>query len=397
MRRILTATLAGVVLVTASAWTQAPAASKHGDWLFGVSATSSTSAWAVGYFIGQNAVPQTLIERWDGRSWQQVDSPDPSPGYDEFSAVSADSGKDAWAVGVQKDASGTSDCLTSRWSGEGWAVVSDATAGLRNCRLTAVTAISTTNAWAVGTYQRLIPGKDLLANLSLIEHWNGRSWELVANPNPGGSTGSSLTDLDGVATLSPKDIWAVGDESPHLGRDPERTVTEHWNGEKWVAVASISPGSDKTSSFLVSVAATSKSAWAVGLNGIGGPYIERLAGGQWRKAGGPVIQRKFNGLASIAITSATSVWAVGFSATRIDGQQQPWIVHWNGSQWRAVPAPHPGGKLFTVLNAVTAPSPAATWAVGTIGHTILNDSPVTLIEHWTGSKWVRVTSPNPHA
>jgi hypothetical protein len=45
--------------------------------LSGVAAVSPGYAWAVGEAINQNHRSITLIEKWDGTSWQQVTSPNP--------------------------------------------------------------------------------------------------------------------------------------------------------------------------------------------------------------------------------------------------------------------------------------------------------------------------------
>ncbi|HXP19427.1 MAG TPA: hypothetical protein VN840_07260 [Streptosporangiaceae bacterium] len=43
---------------------------------------------------------------------------------------------------------------------------------------------------------------------TLIEHWNGKAWSHVPSPNPAGSTYSNV--LDGVASSSSTNAWAVG-------------------------------------------------------------------------------------------------------------------------------------------------------------------------------------------
>src|SRR5258706_2571034 len=55
------------------------------------------------------------------------------------------------------------------------------------------------------------------------------------------------------------------------------------------------------------------------------------------------------------------------------------------------PSPTPQGN---VLNAVVALSPSDAWAVGFKGSSNVNESR-TLIEHWDGSRWTVVSSPNP--
>src|SRR5712691_9148193 len=46
--------------------------------------------------------------------------------------------------------------------------------------LNGVTVLSSTNAWAVGSYFNGV------ADRTLIVHWNGSVWKVVASPNVGG-------------------------------------------------------------------------------------------------------------------------------------------------------------------------------------------------------------------
>jgi len=66
--------------------------------------------------------------------------------------------------------------------------------------LSGVAAISATDAWAVGY---TIDKGDV--KHTLIEHWNGKAWERVSSPDPGGAA-----ELDGVAAAGATNIWAVG-------------------------------------------------------------------------------------------------------------------------------------------------------------------------------------------
>ena len=65
--------------------------------LLGVSATSASNAWAVGFIGG--SPQQTLIQHWNGTAWKQVATPDPGPVGNILDGVSAVSASDAWAVG----------------------------------------------------------------------------------------------------------------------------------------------------------------------------------------------------------------------------------------------------------------------------------------------------------
>jgi hypothetical protein len=68
--------------------------------LFGVAATSATNAWAVGeFFSGARHKLQTLVERWDGTAWMVEPSPNVDSHRNELFGVAATSSTDAWAVG----------------------------------------------------------------------------------------------------------------------------------------------------------------------------------------------------------------------------------------------------------------------------------------------------------
>jgi hypothetical protein len=65
------------------------------------------------------------------------------------------------------------------------------------------------------------------------------------------------------------------------------------------------------------------------------------------------------------------------------------IEHWNGTQWSIVPSPNPSSTV-NVLNAVAAVSANDVWAVG-IAPT--GSNPI-LIIHWDGAAWSVVPNPN---
>ncbi len=95
-------------------------------------------------------------------------------------------------------------------------------------------------------------------------------------------------------------------------------------------------------------------------------------------------------LNSVAVVSATDLWAVGYYDPTPGAQSQSLTLHWDGTNWSVVPSPNPGA--FTRLYGVTALAPDNVWAVGTS----YDGGPqqTTVIEHWTGSSWTVVPSPN---
>jgi hypothetical protein len=124
---------------------------------------------------------------------------------------------------------------------------------LPGIRLSGITSISPTQAWAVGT------GPDGTATV----RWDGSSWTVVPSPNPRPDDG--LTAVSGVAG---GDVWAVGSEvdfSPGVGY--AQPIAMHWNGTAWTAVPAIGVAPDFggfTGTFLAVVAVTSSRVIAAG-------------------------------------------------------------------------------------------------------------------------------------
>ncbi len=70
-----------------------------------------------------------------------------------------------------------------------------------------MTAISASDAWAVGSDLALSTTK------TLIMHWDGRAWDQIASPAPGSSSG-----LTSVAATSASNVWAVGTYNNGIGQ-----------------------------------------------------------------------------------------------------------------------------------------------------------------------------------
>src|SRR6185312_744782 len=79
-----------------------------------------------------------------------------------------------------------------------------------------VVTVSKNDVWAVGSTATSFSGP----SRALVEHFDGRSWSLVAIPSTSGTT------LNSITALSATDVWAVG--GGH---------TLHWDGHTWSASA----------------------------------------------------------------------------------------------------------------------------------------------------------------
>jgi hypothetical protein len=143
---------------------------------------------------------------------------------------------------------------------------------------------------------------------------------------------------------------------------------------------------------------SSGNAWAVGsfFNGAASQtLIVHWNGRSWRRvpSPNPAGAGNDNELVAVSGTSAASSWAVG---DYFDGSaRQTLVEHWNGTRWSRVKSPNPGGSAqFNFLNGVVAISSSDVWAVGLHG---TDPNTQTLVLSWNGSSWVRVPSPDPAA
>jgi hypothetical protein len=231
----------------------------HGGTLWGVTATSATSAWAVGDSF-TSAGQKTLILHWDGTAWSRIASPSPGPAGSGPSllGVSADSATDAWATGVYTNTSAQKQAtLALHWNGTAWSKVATPSPGGTLNELNAVTALSATSAWAAGEYCLGSACRGLPPSDTLIMHWNGKSWARVASPNPG-----SVNHLAGLTAVSATNAWAAG-SSYKSGSLNSRTLILQWNGKSWTKAASPNPSASTND--LTSVSADSATdAWAMG-------------------------------------------------------------------------------------------------------------------------------------
>src|SRR5215472_562207 len=124
-----------------------------------------------------------------------------------------------------------------------------------------------------------------------------------------------------------------------------------------------------------------------------GPAAASASGCQaWTGAQPPSPGTLENALSSVAVLSPCDVWAVGLDLS--GGAYQTLIEHWSGSSWAQVDSPDPGrGSSFNELNGVRVVSASDAWAVGAYADG--GTSKKTLVLHWNGATWQQVASPDP--
>jgi hypothetical protein len=316
----------------------------------GMSARTGTDAWAVGVQFGAagQAPPPPVAYHWNGSMWSLTTTP--SIGVNAgLNAVSA-SASDAWAVGFRIPGGyRVRQPLYEHWNGSAWSVVPGPGLGLNG-----VADLGPSNAWAVG-----IRGT--------VEHWDGTAWSnvTVPSPNPSYPAGANLT---AITAISASDIWAVGSfQNASFTISP---FALHYNGSSWTVTILPQPAvSGPSRPILHGVTAVSSSdVWAVGENeevpGLGiTTLIEHWDGHGWTIVSSPT-PGAYPALNAVAARSDSDVYAVGFNMPSVNGGvQQGMILRWNGSTWSADTDPT-AGTFSPLYGAATLPGAASEWAGG---------------------------------
>jgi hypothetical protein len=110
----------------------------------------------------------------------------------------------------------------------------------------------------------------------------------------------------------------------------------------------------------------------------------------------PVIGGPTTSLQGADCVSGSDCWAVGLVVNRA-GARLNQAMRWNGTRWRHVFTPDPGGKAGgdeQELARVSCVSAADCWAVGVY----TNTSSMTRTNealHWNGKRWKLISTPNP--
>lgn len=227
---------------------------------------------------------------------------------------------------------------------------------LSNGHLNKVIAVAENDAWAVGSKSSFFGYGQ---NEAFIERWNGDQWNIITTPN----TNATESALQAVSAITANDIWAVGFSG-------SRTLIEHWNGTEWSIIASPNPGQSYNRLYGVAAIA-SNDVWAVGsyegISGKGRTLTLHWDGSQWSAVPSPNIDSFYNQLYDVAAVSTSDVWAVGSTL----------MLHWDGKTWGSVPTP----PDFCAMNSVSTIASNNVWAVGGTVECGLK------VMRWNGQSW----------
>ena len=292
-----------------------------------------------------------MLEGWNGAEWAKAPMPPMSPttqGW--FWDVAAPAEDDVWAAGITWKTSSEIDIrkwkqLLAHYDGTTWRVFRPPLPE-RFSKLEAITAIAPDDVWAiaVGASQ---PFEYLSKQQLFGEHWDGLRWSVTKLPLT-----SAFIHVNDIDAREPNDVWVVGDVSDYSNKVAPMSI--HWDGRRWRVTEP--PFRESCRPSLRGVAVLSpRDVWAVG-NSDGGecgsaPQITHWNGRHWRLALQP---RGAIALADVDASSRKEVWIVG------SAERGSLVEHWNGTGWRQIV----GQKGVFKLDRVRVISASDLWALG---------------------------------
>ncbi len=241
----------------------------------------------------------------------------------------------------------------------GWAVIPRPNVPEKINVLSAVSASSPSDIWAVG-YTRDYGNADNTAR-TLAIHWDGQQWKIAPTPNP--YNGNNY--LDGVITLGPNDAWAVGDTGTSANPG---TLLFHWDGNAWTP-GNLPPLDPSGSSLYGMAALAPNNIWAVGVMGnqdFSRGIILHYDGSQWGIHKSFTEDRFPSIVYGVAARSANDVWAVGATGSATAGIRGL-IAHWDGKTWTQLADDEIGVNLSEAWDVAVAPGAPDVWIAGEHG------------------------------
>lgn len=175
------------------------------------------------------------------------------------------------------------------------------------------------------------------------------------------------------------------------------------NSPGWSIVPSPNTASDRDNHLWDVACASSADCWAVGFYyvdvGHSQTLIQHWDSNAWTIVSSPNASLTGSGFGGVACNSSSDCWAVGAYRSDPSGKNQTLVEHWDGSSWMIVPSPNISiidGITDNGLRSITCISSADCWAVGSYlsDPHVINGYYHTLIEHWDGVSWAIVPSPN---
>ena len=329
------------------------------DQLADIYAVADDNIWVVGTAADTSTSRdnRTLVEHWNGTSWAVIPSQNPGPdasGYpDSLDRISGSSTNDIWGVG-----NGFGGFL-EHWNGSAWSAADTPVvpATIYSYQYSSVSSLSPTDAWVVGgAMSRVFSTGN--GDIALTAHWDGKVWSVV--PTPDTHADLNGTVLYDVLALAHDDVWAVGATSSRS--QSQLALIEHWDGKSWRVVFNPQPQGmalDSAATLWSLSALAPNNIWAGGFYIISGVYhylVEHWDGHAWNVISSPPSAKKLAFLRQIVAASDHDVWALDNNNT---------LLHWNGRAWSSSSFPNAGQNGYSISRIAALPN-GQLWLVGSV-------------------------------
>lgn len=307
---------------------------------------------------------QPLSERWTGKKWQTLRSVFPGGAKASLSAISALSSDDAWAGGSYLTNSTRTGGLVEHWDGKRWTLVPSAIG--QDMDLTSLSALSDSDVWAAGASTQG----------GIIQHWDGTEWTMSDGPD-------SSMRVVALGAIDSSDVWASG-----ISLATYQPIVEHWDGKSWQSIEVPSPNGAPLASLVSLDAVSADDIWAggayLGSDGATHGLIEHWDGSAWSIV--KSVDRSGCYLNAISGVGESDIWGVGYCYND-DGVEVTFTEHWNGKKWSRVPSPNVDGQSADQFTGVTAISSDNVWASGNTPDGAGPATSSVLLAHWNGERW----------
>lgn len=195
-----------------------------------VSCPSPNSCIAVGGYIkgGVNAQEQPLAEQWNGMSWSVLTTPNPhAENGSSFNSIDCVGVGECEVVGDYAFADVDQSIIAYSFDGGVWASQKPVNPGGQDINSdNSVSCVTAAACTAVGSWTNN-------GALGLAQYWDGTSWNRQTLPHPPKSVTNQLSGVSCVAAIA---CTAVGESGNNLNDFPSFTLVDQWNGTSWQLV-----------------------------------------------------------------------------------------------------------------------------------------------------------------
>ena len=297
--------------------------------LYGITAPSSTDAWAVGYTSYGNGSSRPSFVHWNGKRWQSVVIPD-TASFRPLVAESTAPG-DVWFFGEVQSSFEALHLVDGSWQ---------LIAAPGNISTGTIAVLGNDDVWMLGLGGGCNESTGRCT--SQLLHWNGQVW----------ASSTIGTLIEGVAGWG-SHVWAIGLTGRNVAsKSTGDTVVYQFADDGWHKFASPQPATEVPPML---AATPSGQFWMLAPPLPGKPWVvNRWTGKRWTQL---IVPSRLDGAVQMG------------PPMTYDGRSGIWLgpfLHWTGASWvdalEANPFPSLSGFGFQAIAPV--PSSGSLWAAG---------------------------------